>query len=179
MKARTRPVREDDDVRRVGGMMAPLRRPFGRFLQDYQERRERQRRAIGGSEPASPATYQRDALLLRWPDVLTHDDARTAEPPVTRRERRTFAFDSIRIATDGVGVSLIQTVTLVIAIKVFAAPDALKSLLASAANIGQLASLFVTAALARRAIRPNSIASAMGPNPRLSTKQCSRNSRPG
>ena len=94
--------------------------------------------------------------------MLTHDDARTNEPPVTRRERRTFAFDSIRIATDGVGVSLIQTVTLVIAIKVFAAPDALKSLLASAANIGQLASLFVTAALARRAIRPNSIASAMG-----------------
>ena len=127
----------------------------------YQDRNERQSAENGRSKPAR-ATYQRAALLLRSTDVLTTHETRASEPPVTRRERRTFAFDSIRIATDGVGVSLIQTVTLVIAIKVFAAPDALKSLLASAANIGQLASLFVTAALARRAIRPNSVASAMG-----------------
>jgi hypothetical protein len=94
--------------------------------------------------------------------VFTRRSSQPDAPPVSPRERRTFIFDTIRIATDGVGVSLIQTVTLVIAITVFSAPDALKSLLASAGNLGQLASLFLTAALARHAIRPASIASALG-----------------
>ena len=78
------------------------------------------------------------------------------------RERKTFMLDSIRMATDGVGTSLIQTALLVIAIKVFAASDALKSLLAAAPHIGQLGALFVTAALARHSLRPSRVAGVLG-----------------
>lgn len=83
-------------------------------------------------------------------------------PPVSERERRTFIFDSARMATDGVAVSLQQTVVQVLAITVFAAPDSLKSLLAAAPNIGQLASLFLTAALARHSVRPSRVGATLG-----------------
>ena len=82
--------------------------------------------------------------------------------PVTDRERRTFFLDSIRMGTDGVWISLHQTVILVIAISVFAASDLLKSVLASAPHIGQLLTLFVTAALAGTRLRPSVIAGILG-----------------
>ncbi len=65
------------------------------------------------------------------------------------------------MATEGVVNSLAQTVILVVAISVFSASDALKSVLSSAPHLGQLASLFVTAALASRSIRPSRIAGAL------------------
>lgn len=66
------------------------------------------------------------------------------------------------MGSEGVAVSLHQTVTLVIAISVFGASDALKSVLASAPHIGQLVSLFVTAAVAGYAISPGRLGGTLG-----------------
>lgn len=94
------------------------------------------------------------------PEDPSHD-SRPAPTPVSPIERRTFALDSARMASEGVVNSLGQTVILVVAISAFSASDALKSVLSSAPHLGQLASLFVTAALASRSIRPSRMAGAL------------------
>jgi len=61
------------------------------------------------------------------------------------RERRTFRLDSLRGIGDGVVQSIVQSVALLIAVQVFALPDGLLALIASAPFIGNLLSLFYPA----------------------------------
>jgi len=78
------------------------------------------------------------------------------------RERLTYVLDSTRMASDGVINSLTQTGVMLVAITAFSASDVLKSLLSAAPFMGQLASLFLTAALAGAAVRPSTLAGGLG-----------------
>ena len=65
-------------------------------------------------------------------------------------ERRTYIFDSIRGAVDGVLINLDQAVYLLVAIQFFSVPDLYISLIASSKFIGLLGTLFLTLLLGGR-----------------------------
>lgn len=73
-------------------------------------------------------------------------------------ERRTFALDSARLGLDGIVMSLMQSGFLIIAIRYFSVNDLAKSVLAASPHLGQLAALFVPAAIVGLRMRPSSVA---------------------
>jgi hypothetical protein len=74
------------------------------------------------------------------------------------KERKTFIVDTVRRGVDGIMVSLIQTVFLLVAIRAFDVSDLLKSLLSSAHYLGFMGALFYTTALSRTDIRKSILA---------------------
>ena len=72
-------------------------------------------------------------------------------------ERRTYIFDSIRGAVDGVTFNLDQAVYLLVAIQFFSVPDLYTSLISSSKFVGLLATLFLTVLLGGRGLRKSSV----------------------
>lgn len=75
------------------------------------------------------------------------------------RQTRTFQLDAARGLMDGVVQSALQTVALLIAVRVFQAPDPLKALIAAGPFVGNMLSLFYSALLSNVGVSKARLAS--------------------